>query len=100
MFPWYRCGRTSLGQVMMRGNLGFDFCTTMASMRLGWSDPRLTKQWETPAAAIASKKANDVVYISGLRGRRSRTLGRGVGLTLGHWGCGCGKVFQENRERQ
>jgi len=51
---------------MIRGNLGFDLCTTMASMRPGWSDPRLTKQWETPAAAIASKKANDVVYISRL----------------------------------
>jgi hypothetical protein len=51
---------------MMRGNLGFDLFTTMASMRPGWSDPRLTKQWETPAAAIASKKANDVVYILGV----------------------------------
>jgi hypothetical protein len=52
---------------MMRGNLnlGLDFCTTMASMSPGWSDPRLTKQWETPAAATASKKANDVVYILG-----------------------------------
>jgi hypothetical protein len=52
----------------MRGNLGFDFCTTMASMMLGWSDPRLTKQCETPASAMASKKANDVVYMSGALG--------------------------------
>jgi len=36
---------------------------TMASMMLGWSDPRLTKQWVTPASHSASKKANEVVYI-------------------------------------
>jgi len=47
----------------MRGNLGFDFICTMASMMLGWSEPKLTKQCETPASAMASKKANDVVYI-------------------------------------
>jgi hypothetical protein len=29
----------------------------------------LTKQCETPASAMASKKANDVVYISGVSGR-------------------------------
>ena len=56
---------TSLGQVMMRGKLGCDLRCTMASMILGWSDPRLTKQCETPASAMASKKANDVVYILG-----------------------------------
>lgn len=71
MFPWYGIhmvhwgARTSLGQVIMRGNLVLDLFTTMASIKLGWSDPRLTKQWETPAAAMASKKANDVVYILG-----------------------------------
>lgn len=32
---------------------------------LGWSDPRLTKQWVTPASQRASKKANDAVYLSG-----------------------------------
>jgi hypothetical protein len=40
---------------------------TMASMMLGWSDPRFTKQWVTPSSHSASKKANDVVYmLSGL----------------------------------
>jgi hypothetical protein len=38
----------------------------MASMILGWSEPRLTKTWDTPASHSASKKANDVVYILGL----------------------------------
>jgi hypothetical protein len=35
----------------------------MASMMLGWSEPRLTKQWVMPASQMASKKANDAVYI-------------------------------------
>jgi hypothetical protein len=34
-------------------------------MMLGWSDPRFTKQWVIPASHIASKKANDAVYILG-----------------------------------
>lgn len=51
---------------MMRGNLSGSRCPfTIASIILGWSDPRLTKQWVTPASQIASKKANDVVYILG-----------------------------------
>lgn len=32
-------------------------------MMLGWSEPRLTKQWDTPASQSAWKKAEDVVYI-------------------------------------
>ena len=48
---------------MMRGNLGFDFICTMASMMLGWSEPRLTKQWVMPASQIASKKAKEAVYM-------------------------------------
>jgi hypothetical protein len=35
----------------------------IASMILGWSDPRFTKQWVTPAPQRASKKANDAVYM-------------------------------------
>jgi len=51
---------------MMRGNLsGSRWPFTIASMMLGWSEPRLTKQWVTPASQMASKKANDVVYILG-----------------------------------
>lgn len=51
---------------MMRGNLSGSRCPfTMASMMLGWSEPRLTKQWVTPASQMASKKANDAVYILG-----------------------------------
>ena len=38
----------------------------MASMMLGWSEPRLTKTYSTPASHSASKKANEVVYILGL----------------------------------
>jgi hypothetical protein len=37
----------------------------MASMMLGWSEPRFTKQWETPASHNASKKAKEVVYMLG-----------------------------------
>lgn len=37
----------------------------MASIMLGWSDPRFTKQCVTPASHSASKKANDVVYMLG-----------------------------------
>jgi hypothetical protein len=51
----------------MRGNLPLAsrWPLTMASMMLGWSDPRLTKQCVMPASQMASKKANDAVYISG-----------------------------------
>ena len=35
----------------------------MASMREGWSEPRLTKQCDIPASERASKKAVDAVYI-------------------------------------
>jgi hypothetical protein len=56
---------TSLGQVMMRGNLSLfsRVPLTMASMMLGWSDPRFTKQCVTPASHSASKKADDAVYV-------------------------------------
>ena len=56
-----------MGQVMMRGNWPpFSLWPlTMASMMLGWSEPRLTKQWVTPASHMASKKANDAVYMLG-----------------------------------
>lgn len=52
---------------MMRGKLPFfsRWPLTMASMMLGWSEPRLTKTCETPASQRASKKANDVVYMLG-----------------------------------
>ena len=55
---------------MMRGNWPFfsRWPFTMASMMLGWSEPRFTKQWVTPASQRASKKANDVVYILGDNG--------------------------------
>lgn len=36
---------------------------TMASIMLGWSEPRLTKTCSTPASHSSSKKANDAVYI-------------------------------------
>ena len=59
---------TSLGHVMMRGNLPLaSRCPlTIASMMLGWSEPRLTKQWVMPASQMASKKAKEAVYISGV----------------------------------
>ncbi len=58
---------TSLGHVMMRGKWSFLLRVplTMASMMLGWSEPKFTKQWLTPASHRASKKASDVVYMSG-----------------------------------
>lgn len=34
-------------------------------MILGWSEPKFTKTWVTPASHRASKKANDVVYMLG-----------------------------------
>jgi hypothetical protein len=51
----------------MRGNWPFfSRCPlTIASMMLGWSEPRFTKTWVTPASHSASKKANDVVYMTG-----------------------------------
>lgn len=54
---------TSLGHVMMRGNLPFlsRAPLTMASMMEGWSEPRLTKQWVMPASHMASKKADEAV---------------------------------------
>lgn len=57
---------TSLGQVIMRGNLPSfrRWPFSIASIILGWSDPRLTKQCVTPALQRASKKANDAVYIA------------------------------------
>lgn len=60
-----KMGYTSFGQVMIRGNCPLrSLCPfTMASMILGWSDPRFTKQWLTPALHSASKKADDAVYI-------------------------------------
>jgi hypothetical protein len=36
---------------------------TMASMIDGWSDPRLTKTFLTPASHRDSKKANEAVYL-------------------------------------
>lgn len=50
----------------MRGNFPLSsLCPlTMASMILGWSDPRFTKQWVTPALHSASKKADDAVYMA------------------------------------
>jgi len=50
---------------MKRGNWPFFSLVplTMASMMLGWSEPRLTKTWVTPASHSDSKKAKDVVYI-------------------------------------
>lgn len=64
---WEGGGLTSLGHVMIRGKLPFfsRWPFTMASMMLGWSEPRLTKTWETPASQRASKKAKDVVYMLG-----------------------------------
>jgi len=52
---------------MMRGNLSFFSRAplTMASMMLGWSEPRFTKQCVTPASHSASKKAKEVVYMLG-----------------------------------
>ena len=52
---------------MMRGNLPLAsrWPLTMASMILGWSEPRLTKQWVTPASQMASKKADEAVYMAG-----------------------------------
>lgn len=50
----------------MRGKVEGEFLPrTMASMMDGWSEPRLTKTWETPAEKRASKKAEEVVYMSG-----------------------------------
>lgn len=52
---------------MILGNRSFFSLApfTIASMMLGWSDPRFTKQCVTPASHSASKKANDVVYMVG-----------------------------------
>lgn len=52
---------------MIRGKLPFfsRWPLTIASMMLGWSDPKLTKTWVIPASQRASKKANDVVYMPG-----------------------------------
>lgn len=52
---------------MMRGNLPLlSRCPlTIASMMLGWSEPKLTKQWVTPASEMASKKADEAVYMVG-----------------------------------
>jgi hypothetical protein len=36
---------------------------TMASIMDGWSDPRLTKTFLTPASHRDSKKANEAVYL-------------------------------------
>jgi hypothetical protein len=76
------CQETSLGQVMILGNFSgvSRWPLTMASRipdlvnknslfswrgtdALGWSEPRLTKQWVTPASHRASKKANEAVYL-------------------------------------
>lgn len=70
---------------MMRGNRSFFSRAplTMASMILGWSEPRFTKQWLTPAAQRASKKANEVVYMLGSIVDRLR---RGEGVAgLPNW---------------
>lgn len=55
--------RTSLGHVTILGNCPFfSFCPlTMASMMLGWSEPRFTKQCVMPASQMASRKAKDAV---------------------------------------
>jgi hypothetical protein len=52
----------------------------MASIILGWSEPKLTKQWVMPASQMASKKAKDAVYILGFAveyGREMRLFGEG-----------------------
>lgn len=51
---------------MMRGkaSLRSRWPLTMASMMLGWSEPRFTKQWLTPALHSASKKADDAVCMA------------------------------------
>ena len=51
---------------MILGKFPFaSFCPfTIASMMLGWSDPRFTKQCVIPASQIASKKAKEAVYMS------------------------------------
>lgn len=55
----------SLGQVKILGkSFGFSFKPfAIASMILGWSEPRLTKQFSTPSSHSASKKAYDAVYL-------------------------------------
>lgn len=49
----------------MRGNVSLRSLWPLitASMKLGWSEPRLTKQWVTPASQMASRKALDAVYM-------------------------------------
>jgi hypothetical protein len=50
---------------MILGNLPLAsfFPLAIASRILGWSEPRLTKQWVMPASHSASKKANEAVYM-------------------------------------
>lgn len=76
---WAGVGRTSFGQVMILGNWPFFsfWPLTMASMMLGWSEPRLTKQCVMPASQMASKKAKDAVYL------------RACQWTRQSWGTGC-----------
>jgi hypothetical protein len=52
---------------MILGKFGFfsRWPLTMASMMLGWSDPRFTKTWLMPASPRDSKKAKEVVYMPG-----------------------------------
>lgn len=52
---------------MILGKFGlFSFSPlTMASIMLGWSDPRFTKTWLMPASPRDSKKAKEVVYMPG-----------------------------------
>lgn len=58
---------TSFGHVMILGKFALfsRWPLTMASMMLGWSDPRLTKTWLMPASPRDSKKAKEVVYMPG-----------------------------------
>jgi hypothetical protein len=39
----------------------------IASILTGWSEPKLTKTWATPASHNASKKANEAVYMLDVR---------------------------------
>jgi hypothetical protein len=48
----------------------------MASMILGWSEPKFIKQCVTPASQRASKKAKEAVYMLNDVGYREEVDGR------------------------
>lgn len=50
-----------------------------ASMILGWSDPKFTKQCVTPASRSASRNAKDAVYMIVREGRMDRDISRRLG---------------------